>query len=171
MKILKRIFFAILIFVALLLIVALFVPKAFTSEAEVVINEPKQQVFNYIKFVKNQDNFGVWQLSDPDMKTIASGADGSVGFKYSWDGEKTGKGSQTITHIVDGERMESELDFGFGEPARSYFILKELAPEQTSVTWGITGKSPYPWNLMNLFMNMDDQFKEGLGNLKRILER
>jgi hypothetical protein len=48
--------------------------------------------------------------------------------------------------------------------------LKEISPNQTAVTWGITGKSPYPWNLMNLFMNMNKDFDQGLNNLKNVLK-
>lgn len=170
MKILKNILIAIIALIALMLIVALFVPKDFTSKAEITINKSRQEVFDYIKFVKNQDNFGTWQLSDPGMTTTAQGTDGTVGFKYSWVGGKVGQGSQTITHIVDGERMDSELDFGFGDPAKGSIVLKEISPSQTSVTWGISGRSPYPWNLMGLFMNMDSDFEKGLQNLKNILE-
>jgi hypothetical protein len=171
MKILKKILIILAIIIVIPFIVALFVKKDFVSEAELTINRPKQEVFEYIKYIKNQDNFGVWQLSDPDMKTTSEGTDGTVGFKYSWDGKKTGKGSQAITNIVDGERMESSLDFGFGEPVKGYFILKEISPDETSVTWGIEGKSPYPWNFFGLFMNMNNDFEVGLKNLKAILEK
>jgi len=72
--------------------------------------------------------------------------------------------------VVDGETIETSLDFSIGEPAKGYFILKEISPNQTSVTWGISGKSPYPWNFMNLFMNMNKDFDQGLKNLKNRLK-
>lgn len=172
MKILKKILFVILALIALVLIAALIAPKNYDSQAEIVINKPQQEVFDYVKYVKNQDNFGVWQLSDPEMKTTAEGTDGTVGFKYNWVSDKLGKGSQTITNIEEFNRMDSELDFGFGgDPAKGFFVLKEISPTQTSVTWGVSGESPYPWNLMNLFINMDGDFKKGLENLKNILEK
>jgi len=171
MKILKKILLVIVALIALVLIAALFVPKDYDSQAEITINKPKQEVFDYVKYVKNQDNFGTWQLSDPNMKTTAEGTDGTIGFKYRWVSDKLGKGSQTITYIEEGERMDSELDFGFGDPAKGFIVLKEVSPTQTSVTWGVSGKSPYPWNLMNLFMNMDGDFEKGLENLKNILEK
>src|SRR5690554_6705809 len=172
MKILKRIVLVLFILIALPLIIALFVPKEFHSEGSVVINKPKQEVFDYIKYVKNQDNFGTWQLSDPDMETTSEGVDGTVGFKYSWNSEKLGKGAQEITNIVEGERMESDMFFlDFNDDAnKSYFFVKEKLPGQTLVKWGIEGKSPYPWNLMSLFFNMDKDFEKGLENLKEILE-
>lgn len=170
MKILKNILIAILVLIGILLITAAFLPKEFRSERAIVIEKPQHEVFDYIKYVKNQDNFGVWQLMDPEMKTSETGVDGTVGFKYSWEGKKTGKGSQTITHIAEGERIDTELDFGFGEPAHAYFITDSEGGDRTRVTWGMHGRSPYPWNIMGLFFDVGDDFEEGLENLKEIME-
>lgn len=171
MKILKKIVLALLILIAIVLIIALFVPKNFKSEKTIVINKPKNEVFEYIRYIKNQDNFGVWQLSDPDMKKTYEGTDGTVGFKYSWKSKKLSEGSQTITAIDEGNRVDSELDFGFGKPAKAYFIVKEKGQDQTEVTWGITGRTPYPFNIMSLFYDMGNDFRKGLENLKKELEK
>lgn len=172
MKTLKKILIVLLVIIAIPLIVALFVPKEFANEGQVVINKPIHEVFDYIKYVKNQDNFGVWQLSDPNMKTTEEGEDGTVGFKYSWESEKLGKGAQVITNIVEGERMESDMYFyDFDDtPSQAYFVLEEQSPNQTLVKWGISGETPYPWNLMSLLHNMDNDFNKGLEKLKEILE-
>lgn len=171
MKTLKKILIALGVIIAIPFIAALFISKDFTSENKIVINRSKQEVFDYVKYIKNQDHFGVWQRSDPGMKTSSEGTDGTVGFKYQWEGDVVGKGSQTITKIAEGERVESELDFGFGEPAKGYFVLEEVNPNQTSVTWGISGRSPYPWNFFSLFMDMSKDFGEGLKTLKETLEK
>src|SRR5690606_9045364 len=172
MKILKKIVIALLIIIAIPLIVAAFLRKKFHSEGSVIINKPKQEVFNYIKYVKNQDNFGVWQLSDPDMQKTSEGTDGTVGFKYSWQSEKLGKGAQVITNIIEGERMESNMFFvDFNDDAnKSYISVEEKSKDETLVKWGIEGETPYPWNFMSLFYSMNDDFDKGLANLKEILE-
>ena len=172
MKTLKKILIVLLVVIAIPLIVAIFVPKQFANEGQVVINKPVNEVFNYIKYVKNQDNFGVWQLSDPNMKTTEEGEDGTVGFKYNWDSEKLGKGAQVITNIVPNERMESDMFFlEFDDrPNKAYISVEEQAPGQTLVKWGISGETPYPWNLMSLLHNMDNDFNKGLEKLKEILE-
>lgn len=171
MKILKRILLGILALVVILLIVAAILPKTFSSERQIVINKPRSEVFEYIKYVKNQDNYGVWQLSEPDLKKAYEGNDGTVGFKYSWDGKKLGKGSQTISNIVEGEKLETKLDFGFGDPATSHLITKDAGAGQTTVIWGLSGKSPYPLNIMSLFFDVGDDFEKGLANLKAVLEK
>lgn len=170
MKILKWIGILILGVIVLGLIVAAFLPKEFTYERSIVINKPRAVVFDYIKFIKNQDNYGKWQLMDPDMQKAYEGTDGTVGFRYSWDSEEMGKGAQTITEIVEGDRIATSLDFGFGEPASSLMTTSEEGAGQTKVTWGINGKSPYPFNLMSLLYDMGKDFDTGLNNLKKVLE-
>lgn len=171
MKILKKVLLGLGILIVVLLIVAAILPKTYQSERQVTINKPKNEVFDYIKYVKNQDNFGVWQLSEPDLKKTYEGTDGTVGFKYSWDGKKLGKGSQTIVEIVEGEKMVTKLDFGFGEPPTAEFITKDAGAGQTTVIWGLSGKSPYPLNIMSLFFDVGDDFEKGLANLKTVLEK
>ncbi|MBX3163119.1 MAG: SRPBCC family protein [Bacteroidetes bacterium] len=170
MKIAKKIGIVLLILIAIPLIAALFVPKKFNAESEITINKPRQEVFDYIKFIKNQENFGVWYRMDSTMKKEYEGSDGTVGFTYKWNGEKMGEGKQIITNIVEGEKIESDLDFGFGDAAHAYLSVEEISPDETLVKWGITGKTPYPWNLMSLFFDMSKDFEEGLKNLKDVLE-
>ena len=65
MKIIKKILIVLAGIIAIPLITAIFVSKDFSAQSEITINKPKQEVFNYVKMLKNQDNFGVWQLSYP----------------------------------------------------------------------------------------------------------
>lgn len=170
MKILKKILLIIIAFIALVLIVAAFAPKEFEAKSEIIINKPQQEVFDYIKYVKNQDNFGKWQKMDPNMKTTSTGTDGTVGFKYSWDSKVLDQGSQTITKVNEGKGIETELDFGFGDPAQSFLYTENVEDDKTKVIWGIKGKSAYPMNIIGLFYKMDGDFDEGLQNLKKLLE-
>src|SRR5690606_11614266 len=174
MKLLKSIVIVILVMIAIPLIVALFVPKDFNNESEIVINQPRQQVFDYVKHLKNQDHYGKWNQIDPDMKKDYEGTDGTVGFIAYWDSENSdvGKGQQKITNIVEGERIDTELLFdGWDDPMTASLITKDTEEEnQTLVTWEASGRMPYPFNLMSLFYDMEEDFKEGLDNLKNVLE-
>lgn len=171
MKTVKKIIIALGIIIVLPFIIAFFAPKSFKSERSILIEKPRQQVYEYVRFVRNQDHFGVWQLSDPNLTYTEDGVDGTVGYTYTWDGEVTGKGSQKIIHLVPQDSVVTELDFGIGKPVHSFFILSEEGPEQTKVTWAMEGETPYPLNLFNLFFNVGDDFEEGLENLKEILEK
>ena len=73
-------------------------------EKSVEIRKPSSEVFNYLKYTRNQDNFSVWNMADPDMKKEQSGTDGEVGFLYRWDSQNknVGAGEQEITSNYSG---------------------------------------------------------------------
>ena len=179
MKIIKRIFLVLLAIVVIALVAALFVKKEMTAQREIVINKPKQQVFDYIKYVKNQDNYSKWNKLDPDMKKTYEGTDGTPGFVYSWESEKSdvGQGSQTITKVTEGERLDCDLHFikPFDSKAIISMTTTAVNDSTTKVTWGFDGKMNYPLNLMRVFMDMEksigDDFSTGLNNLKAVLEK
>ena len=179
MKILKRILLFLLSLVIIALIVALFVKKDYAVERSVTINKPKTEVFDYIKYLKNQDNYSKWAKMDANMKKTYTGTDATPGFISAWDSDKkdVGKGEQEIKKIADGARVDYELRFKkpWESTAQSYLSTDSVSPTQTKVSWGITGHMPYPMNIMQLFMNMDkmlgSDLEIGLGNLKVLEEK
>jgi uncharacterized membrane protein len=179
MKVIKKIGLVLLAIIAIALIIALFLKKDYVVSREVVINKPKQDVFNYIKFLKNQDTYSKWAAMDVNMVKTYSGTDGTVGFVSAWDSniKDVGKGEQTIKKITEGVSVDYLLHFikPFEDVAEATMATVVMAPNQTKVTWAIKGKMPYPMNLMQLFMNMDkmigDDLVTGLNNLKVLLEK
>ena len=43
--------------IVVLLVLALFTKKGYSVHREIVINKPNQEVFNYVKYIRNQDNY------------------------------------------------------------------------------------------------------------------
>jgi hypothetical protein len=177
MKILKKILIVIVALVAIVLIIAIFPKKEYTVGRDVVINKPKQQVFDYIKMLRNQDNFSKWAKMDPGMQKSYNGTDGTVGFLSAWDSEKVGKGEQQITNIRDGERIDFALHFikPMEGKADAHMTTETVSEQQTKVNWVINGKMNYPMNILLLFMDMDKilgkDLNEGLVNLKTVVEK
>jgi hypothetical protein len=97
-----------LILIAIPLITALFIKKEYKVDREIIINKPKEVVYDYAKFLKNQDNYSVWMKIDPNVKKEYRGTDASVGFVSAWssDNKDLGKGEQEILGIKDGERID-----------------------------------------------------------------
>jgi uncharacterized protein YndB with AHSA1/START domain len=177
-KIIKVAAIVIILIIAIPLITALFVKKEYTVERDVTINRPIHEVFDYVKYLKNQDNYSAWASLDPDMKQEFHGSDGTVGFRSAWEGNKdVGKGEQTIVNITEGERIDFALHFI--EPweghADAYMTTTAVSEDQTTVTWGFKSSMPYPFNIMMLFMDMDElignDLETGLVRLKAILEK
>lgn len=179
MKILKTILLIVLGVVVIALIAAIFIKKDYAVERQTTINKPRQEVFEYVKHIKNQDNYSVWNQLDPNMQKTYTGTDGTVGFTYAWDSEKkeAGKGEQTIAAIKDGERIDMKLHFikPFEANDNAYMVTEDTGNGQTLVKWGFYGRMDYPMNLMLVMMNMDEMLgkdlQSGLNNLKTILEK
>ncbi len=179
MKIVKIILIGIVSLVALVLIAALFVKKEYAIEREIVINKPKAEVFEYIKYLKNQDNYSKWAMADPNMKKEYKGIDGTVGYVSAWDSDvkDVGKGEQEIIKITEGERVDYELRFikPFEAKDNAYMATEGVSDNQTKVKWGFNGAMHYPMNIMLVFMDMDKMLGGdldlGLSNLKTQLEK
>ena len=179
MKIFIGIIIALGCIVVLLLIIGLFVKKDYSVVKEVIVNKSKSVVFEYLKFLKNQNKFSVWASMDPNMKTEYRGTDGTEGFVSAWESENknVGKGEQEILKIVNGERIDYEIRFikPFASTSWANMIVASANENQTKVHWEFTGKMKYPTNLTLLFMNMEkmvgNDLEKGLQNLKTIMDK
>ena len=70
--------------IALLLIIALFMKREHYVNREIIINAPRQNVFDYVKLLKNQDQFNKWATADKkNRKEEFKGTDGTVGYIYA----------------------------------------------------------------------------------------
>lgn len=172
------ILYIILGIIATLLIAGLFIPKGMKATREIVINKPNAEVFNYIRQLKNQDNYSKWGSMDPNMKKQYRGTDATVGFVSAWEGnKKVGAGEQEITGIEEGKKLSTELRFikPFKSVAQSFMTTEALNTTSTKVSWGFEGQMSYPMNIMRLFMNMEkaigNDFSIGLSNLKALMEK
>src|SRR4030095_3148484 len=138
--------------IALLLIIALFMRKEHYVKREIIINAPRQKVFDFLKLLKNQDQFNKWATADKkNRKEEFKGTDGTVGFIYSWSGNKSaGHGEKEIKKIIEGKRIETEIRFikPMRMSADVIFETESLSENQTKVNLINTGVSKYPLNLM-----------------------
>ena len=179
MKALKIIGLALVGIIALMLITGLFINGDYAIEREVTINKPKQEVFDFVKYLKNQNKFSVWAKIDPAMKTEFRGEDATVGFVSAWDSQNpdAGKGEQKIVKIDEGNRIDYEIHFikPFESTDFAYMTFESSPENATKVKWGFRGTMKYPMNLMLLFTDMEKMLapdlQNGLNNLKTILEQ
>ena len=123
------------------------------------------------------DQWSPWMEYDPNMKNEFSGTDGQVGAKNTWDSEveNVGAGSQEIVEIIAPTLFKTKLVFirPFESEADGFVKLKPDG-DKTNVSWGFESTMSYPFNIMKLFMNMeesiDKDFTLGLSKLKAICE-
>jgi len=162
--------------IALLLIMALFMKRQHSVNRQIVIQAPRQKVFDFLKLLKNQEQFNKWAKADKNRNEETKGTDGTVGFIYSWSGDRdAGKGEKEIINLVEGKKIETEIRFTkpMRVSARVIFEMESLSDNQTKVTLVNAGTLPYPFNIMipiaekNFAKDMDGS----LSTLKTILEK
>lgn len=162
--------------IALLLIIALFMKKKHYVNCEIVINAPRQKVFDFIKLLKNQDLFNKHAMAAPDRKREFKGTDGTVGYIYSWSGDKNaGVGEKEILNIIEGEKIETEIRFIKPMIAIAQVIMEttSLSDNQTKVSWSNAGTLKYPINIFIPMMekSVAKDMDSSLLTLKGILEK
>jgi uncharacterized protein YndB with AHSA1/START domain len=162
--------------IALLLIIGLFMKKEHYVNREIIINAPRQKVFDFLKLLKNQDQFNKWAKTDKDRKETTKGTDGTVGYIYAWSGNKSaGEGEKEIINMVEGRSIETEIRFikPMRISARVIMETASLSDDQTKVNLINAGTLKYPLNIMipmaekNFAKDMDTS----LSTLKNILEK
>lgn len=146
-------------------------------EKSIEIKSNSKLVFDYLRLTKNQDNFSVWNMADPNMKKTHKGTDGTVGFLYSWDSEmkNVGAGEQETTGIEEGKSIDYTVKFyrPMQNTGKIRFQITSLGEERTSVAWIFDSPSKFPMSLFSpIFKKMlGKDLVKGLNNLKGILEK
>jgi hypothetical protein len=146
-------------------------------EKSIKINKSSELIFNYLRITKNQDNFSVWNMTDPNMGKKYQGIDGTIGFIYSWDStmKNVGAGEQEITAIDEGKSIDYSLRFfrPMENTGKSKFQVTSCGDESTSVVWIFDSPSKFPMSLFSPIFKimLGKDIKKGLINLKSILEK
>lgn len=177
MRILKKILVGIISLIALLLIIALFVPKNYIISESIVINKTHEEVFNYVSLLKNQEQYSEWVKADPTMQPLITGNDGEIGAIQSWNSknDNVGEGSQKIIYISQDSIL---VDLNFIRPfkgaAKAATIIKPVSANETQLISKFYANDQYPFNLMGYFIGrkmITEVEIKNLNNIKTILEK
>jgi hypothetical protein len=179
MKILKYIGLGLAALTALTLITGLFLPKEYALSRTVTIERSNADVYNYVKYLKNQSHYNVWAMMDPNQITTYNGEDGQVGFTSAWKSEidSVGAGAQTIVAMNEGTSIDYEIIFTepFESTMQTAMLFEPVDGSLTKVTWNFKGDMNYPFNAMLLVYDMEKSLgkdlQQGLNNLKELLEK
>lgn len=160
------------------LLLSLLLPTRQQVEKTILINAPVAAVYDYLVKLENFHDWSVWGKGDSSVRYSYTGTEGTVGAASDWKGDPfiSGEGSIRIRSLEPGRSIAH--DFTFSTPKRakgSSEIRLEDRGGQTLVTWHFEMPTPRPWNIFNLFYNMDKEmgkdFEQGLIALKEINEK
>lgn len=148
-------------------------------ERSIVINATAAGIYERVSKLENFNKFSVWSQQDSSAVYTLTGTDGTIGAASSWKGspEISGEGKIEIIGLEPNRKIVHQLHFIQPKKgnAESTFYLLETNKATTTVSWTFTLATPRPWNIFNLFYNLDKQvgkdFEAGLAALKLMMER
>ncbi len=167
------------VFIAVLLGIAALVPAFIDPEVNVSrsieINQTPEVVFN---IAKNYDLYGEWNPwseMDKDAENTVEGEPGTVGSRWTWNGDTVGTGSLTLVEIRPNTFIKGHLEFykPWSAQADDIWHLDSLGENRTRVTWTYHSlMDGYFMRYMNLSMDgmLGPQLEHGLHNLKLFIE-
>ena len=178
MKILRFILWLIVVVIIVGAILMFVLPTTVHIERTTTVNAPSSVVYKHISQLKNFNDWTVWGKRDSTNQYTYEGADGVVGAVSNWKGDPENSGEGTMRIVELNPNKSAKYHMTFIQPraseADSYVNLEDSA-SVTKVTWGFDVSTPRPWNIFNLFYNMDKMlgkdFDEGLANLKEVSEK
>jgi len=174
--ILKIIGVIVLLIIGYAVIAMLAFGKNYHYEKSMVINAPKEKVWQQISSMKAFNQWNPWMKLDKTMKITYTGNSGEVGDKYCWDSKNddAGAGCQEIKELVLNEKQKTEMIFvkPFEGQATSEIVL---SPEgnATKVVWTMDTEQDPMMKIMRPMMDyqMGKSYEEGLNNLKALVEK
>lgn len=154
--------------VFLLILPALLSSKCVITRSQVIKNSP-DSTFNYISNLNNFTQWSPFLEREPSAKVTVEGT--GVGTKYSWAGEKVGKGSMTIVGMQPNKQVDIKLEFTDPfQAVSSVNWVTEPADSGTKISWVYTWDNiPYFKRLFTIGMDgmLGKDFEKGLSNLNK----
>lgn len=173
---LQTIAIIIIVLVGLLFLAASMMEKEYSLSSSIIINRPQNMVFDYVKYLKNQERYSKWVMADPNVKLTYTGTDGTVGFRAAWESadKNVGVGEQEIMSIQEGIGYDAQIRFEkpFKGISTANVTTEAVSSNQTKVTTTFNSKTPFPMNLMVPMIKkmLQKDMDMNSENLKRVLE-
>lgn len=124
-------------------------PAEFRVRRSLTVAAPLQRVFTAIVDLRGWPEWSPWLLHEPDARLEFSEQPQQEGGCYSWDGERVGAGRLTHLSIVEGRRVQQEIEFR--RPFKSVGEVNwefEADSETTLVSWEMIGRMPFLFRFM-----------------------
>jgi uncharacterized protein YndB with AHSA1/START domain len=136
--IIRRVLYALVALVGLLLVAGLLLPASAHVERSITTTASPQTVYGIVNGFARFNEWSPWADLDPKTRYSYSGPPTGVGAKMAWTSDKAevGSGSQEIIAVEPGRRVTSRLDFGMDNPTTSTILL-EPQGTGTRVTWSL----------------------------------
>lgn len=177
MKILRIIGIAVGILVAIGIVLFVVAPKSSYFEQSIVIDAPKEKIFQVVNNMTDFNAWSPWYEMDPEARYEIEGPEDGPGSKLTWYSEdpNVGNGAMWIHDHSANEEVAYKMAFE-GYPSEPIARLKLIETDGgTAVTWTYEEENtPGLFRLGNLVnateMMLSEPYTTGLSNLKEYVE-
>jgi hypothetical protein len=178
MKLLRQSLLFLVGLIIMILIVLLFAKKDYSFEKKIFINSSSSDVFNFLKFLKNQEKYNDWYMTQKNAHFYVTGEDGTTSAKFHWKSNSSylRNGYHDIRTLNYPESISIDIatDDSYNIKGRMDFQLKEKN-SQTHLTWKIHVHFPFPYNIVILTDDFEKSLLKSmdisLNNIKKELEK
>lgn len=141
MKLLKYLFFLILIAIIGFAIYVATLEGTFQVEETLVVEAPREMLFDEVNNYKTWEKWGPWTKEKPNMIVTYTQNTLGEGAGYSWKTDHM-NGSITTTGTIPGKSIDQVITFDtpFGEATSNVYWTFEKMENKTKVTWGLKGE-------------------------------
>ena len=174
MKVLRFILIILVCIIALIFIVALFLPSSYRVERSQEIAAPVETVFTKASNFWYRHSWDPWIAKDSTATSAVTGPTMAAGSVWSWEGKVIGKGQVLIEEVLHNTSIHSKILFykPMEAEAEIYWSFDSTATG-TKAHWAIEGGVGYPMGrYFGLLMEntIGPDFENGLANLKKLCE-
>lgn len=183
MRIVRALFWFLLLLIAGLVVGAFFVPERAAAERSIVIERPASVVYGLIDGYARFNEWSPWSELDPATVYSYEGPRDGVGARMTWASANpsVGRGEQTITEAEADSRIATRVVFDGRQESTSTMTL-EPGADGTRVIWRLEADFPLRldanfgedligrWfsTLLDRFVGAD--YERGLAKLKALAE-
>jgi hypothetical protein len=161
--------------IAFILVASALMPKSYNVEKSMVIKKSSAEIMDYIGNLNHYRDWNPWAKMEPSATATITGSPMNPGHKYHWEGKKIGIGELRLLNI-DDKHIHFDLEFfkPWKSKAKDNWLFEPWGDgSETKVTWQNSGQLPWPMaRLMGpmITKNLNQQFVQGLDNLKKMCE-
>lgn len=173
-------FIAYSLFVLILLLAAmlLLAKKSYTFEKSILVDSSNSDVFNYIKFLKNQEQYHDWFKLDQDKMLDYHGEDGVEGARCNWRSDviSVGVGEQEIAKLKYPHDVQITMKVESPIVAVANHDIKiEDKDGKSKLTYSIQVYFRFPYNIRLLFYDFENEIEasmvKSLKNIRSAVEK
>lgn len=173
MRIVKRLLFAIVALVVVLVAIAFVLPSTYRVERSVDIDAPPSKIYPLVAETRAWQRWSAWNRRDPAMTIEYGGPAAGEGARWTWHSRSEGNGEMTFTSAEVDRRLGYRLVFpDYDTAATGAITFDAVSPTTTRVTWtnqGDLGNNPMMrWMGLAMDRLVGNDFAAGLANLKAL---